>query len=537
MLMLLDVEWGRVVYPNLRVIACGIYGLCLPYAVSAASRADTNYVNYLAAYPFVYLHYSSVMTCQLEIISDHKDIVGDDAVRVFREQGGTIGRSLQNDWILPDPDRFISGCHASIDYKGGIYYLLDTSSNGVYINGDCEPIGKGNPRRLFNGDTLRFGDFEIKVTIDSGESLVMPLDEPSSSVTDHEASIVPEESLKTGVQLLDEDELTGDDEFQSALFGEATETGVVEESDETVVEDVEEPKPDSAQPLSQEGLVATDLLDSFLDGLGINRADFHPSTDLSEIMQNAGEVLREFVDGTSQLLASRANLKNAFRLDQTTVLPRHNNPLKLSANIKDSVMQLLVGKEGEYLGPRDAVREVCRDLLFHQDAFLDAMNNAFLEFADRFEPEELAEGFDRTLSSNPLVRWRNKTKYWQLYSDLYPILTEKGGGRFPQMYAEEFVKAYERQIAEYKRLGGSDNHLRETVILNETDLHTDSFVEADNETAAEATADDATIEDVANDSTIEEIDNDLLDGVSLDELPEEAPDEESDEGPDDQAKG
>ena len=66
-------------------------------------------------------------------------------------------------------------------------------------------------------------------------------------------------------------------------------------------------------------------------------------------MQNAGEVMREFVEGTTQLLASRANLKNAFRLDQTTVLPRHNNPMKLSANTKDSIKQLLVGQEGEYL--------------------------------------------------------------------------------------------------------------------------------------------------------------------------------------------
>ena len=34
---------------------------------------------------------------------------------------------------------------------------------------------------------------------------------------------------------------------------------------------------------------------------------------------------------------------------------------------------------------------------------------------------------------------------------MYPIITEKGGGRFPQMFAEEFVKAYERQVAEYLR--------------------------------------------------------------------------------------
>ena len=482
------------------------------------------------------------MTCRLEIVSDHRDLVGDDAVRVFGEDGGTIGRSLQNDWILPDPDRYISGRHASIDCRGGIYYLLDTSTNGVYVNGDCEPIGKGNPRRLFNGDTLRLGDFEIEVTIDKGESLVMPLDEPESHVSDHASSLVPEESLRTGFQLLDEDEITGDDEFQSALFGEQLDTSVGESAVHRAVKDMPKPKRATPKELVESDLVATDLLDSFLDGLGINRAELHPSADLGEVMQNAGEVLREFVDGASQLLASRANLKNAFRLDQTTVLPRHNNPLKLSANTRDSIMQLLVGKEGEYLGPRDAVREVCRDLLFHQDAFLDAMNSAFIEFADRFDPDELKDGFDRTLGRNFFTKFLNKSKYWDLYNEVYPILTEKGGGRFPQMYAEEFVRAYERQIAEYKRLGGHDEHLRETVVLNQDEINPDVSTEevddADAEDSlnemldAEITVDEPmeTIEAVIDDdidTAIEALDeeNDLLDEISLDDLPDEPLDE------------
>ena len=185
-------------------------------------------------------------------------------------------------------------------------------------------------------------------------------------------------------------------------------------------------------------------------------------------------------------------MKIAFRLDQTTVLPRHNNPLKLSANTKDSIKQLLVGREGEYLGPRDAVREVCRDLLFHQDSFLDAMNSAFNEFADRFEPEELSETFDHNLGSSALMKWRNKSKYWDLYSELYPILTAKGSGRFPQMYAEEFVRAYERQIAEYKRLGGGDMHLKETVVLDESQRMAAAQVQPPEDPADEVDPLDAT---------------------------------------------
>ena len=122
------------------------------------AKRGSYYVNCVAAYRPEWLHHASVMTLKLEIVSEHREIVGDDAVREFNEAGGTIGRSLQNDWILPDPDRYISGRHATIDYRSGAYYLADTSSNGVYVNGDCEPLGKGNPRRLFNGDVIRLGE-------------------------------------------------------------------------------------------------------------------------------------------------------------------------------------------------------------------------------------------------------------------------------------------------------------------------------------------------------------------------------------------
>jgi len=410
-------------------------------------------------------HLASIaMTLQLEIVSEHRDFFGDDAIRVFNEEGGTIGRSLQNDWILPDENRYISGRHATIDFQGGAYYLADTSTNGVYVNDEAEPIGKGNPRRLFSGDRLRMGDFKFSVKIDEGEDLEMPEDPPVSAVPDHIEQLVPMDTYKTGVRLLDEEEITGDDEFQSILFSEP----------DAMPEERPAPTPVKLAKRPQKRKIvsdieSTDLFITFLDSLGIDRSELHPSVDPADIMHNAGQVLREFIVGISELLMSRATLKNAFRLNQTTVMPRHNNPLKLSADTNVSIKQLLVGGTGEYLGPRDAVREVCRDLLYHQDAFLDAMNQAFVEFADRFDPDELADGFERTLNRKPLFGFMTESKYWQLYRELYPIMTEKGGGRFPQMFSEEFVKAYERHIAESKRSRRDDTEHAKTIVLPEVE--------------------------------------------------------------------
>jgi hypothetical protein len=246
------------------------------------------------------------------------------------------------------------------------------------------------------------------------------------------------------------------------------------------------------------------------------------------MMLTAGQVLREFVKGTTDLLASRANLKNTFRLDQTTVLPRHNNPMKFSENTNDLLKQLLVGGEGEYLGAQDSIREVCRDLINHQNAFLDAMNSAFIEFADRFDPDELQEGFDRTMG-NKLFSFMNKTKYWQLYGDLYPIITEKGGGRFPQMFGEEFVKAYERQVAEYRRhdhegptTSGSndvvdqtvDPGLMETQKLEPSDMPIESAFEEDD--VVDALSQSGASE--MDHSFIDELENSMAEEISQDQI-------------------
>ncbi|MGI9261270.1 MAG: type VI secretion system-associated FHA domain protein TagH [Woeseiaceae bacterium] len=391
------------------------------------------------------------MPLQIEIVSEHQEILGDDHVRVFRENGGTIGRSLQSDWILPDPDRYISSKHATIDFQSGAYYLADVSTNGVYINDENEPLGKGNPRRLFHGDRLRMGDFQFHITLDEGEGLELPPPAPMTVVPDHIEQLVDEDSLKSGIQLLDEEAITGDADFQEALFGGSSkaQNAAAKKAQQDSQENPFAPPPPKQQQAQTD---AASLLDSFMDGLGIERADIHPSTDPHQVLENAGRVLKEFVDGTSDLLVSRTALKSMFRLDQTTVLPRHNNPLKLSENTRDSMMQLLVGKEGEYLGPVDAVREVCRDLKHHHDAVLEAMIIAYQEFADRFDPDELQQNFDRTLDGKPLFKKINQVKYWQLYCDLYPIMTQAGSGKFPHQFSEEFVRAYEKNVADYKRL-------------------------------------------------------------------------------------
>jgi type VI secretion system protein len=105
------------------------------------------------------------MALRLQIVSRHRQSLGERGMREFGHSGGTIGRSLESDWVLPDSQRYLSSRHASIDYRSGSYYIVDSSTNGVYVNEAEQPVGRGNPQRLFSGDRIRIGEYEMQVEI------------------------------------------------------------------------------------------------------------------------------------------------------------------------------------------------------------------------------------------------------------------------------------------------------------------------------------------------------------------------------------
>ena len=105
------------------------------------------------------------MSLTLKIVGDRRRSLGARADKTFGQAGGTIGRSLEADWSLPDGQRFMSNMHASIDFRSGCYYIVDTSKNGVFVNDADEPVGRGKPQRLFSGDMIRLGEYTIQVTI------------------------------------------------------------------------------------------------------------------------------------------------------------------------------------------------------------------------------------------------------------------------------------------------------------------------------------------------------------------------------------
>ena len=107
------------------------------------------------------------MTLRLSVVSEH-------GIRPGRAIHQGVRRAWRHHWarrpttrgFYPTPsDIFRENTCASI-FRAGTYVLVDTSSNGTYVNGAQVPLGKYHDYVLKDGDYVRLGEYELLVSID-----------------------------------------------------------------------------------------------------------------------------------------------------------------------------------------------------------------------------------------------------------------------------------------------------------------------------------------------------------------------------------
>ncbi|MFD2178650.1 type VI secretion system-associated FHA domain protein [Veronia pacifica] len=82
----------------------------------------------------------------------------------FPDEGGDIGRAFGATMQLSDASREVSACHAKIRKSSRGYQIRDDSTNGLYINGANQPLGKGREAPLNDGDVLDIGRYRLLVS-------------------------------------------------------------------------------------------------------------------------------------------------------------------------------------------------------------------------------------------------------------------------------------------------------------------------------------------------------------------------------------
>ena len=146
-----------------------------------------------------------------------------DLIRM-RGRSMTMGRSPQNDVVLPDPDQLISNFHCVLEDHGGRIMVLDLSSNGTYLNYGKVPLGR-NPTPLNDGDVLTVGLYELVVGI-SDVDVPDPLDLPPLGRADEPLPPLGDQPRGAPtLPALQGDPLGDDLDFVDALLGDAPPAG------------------------------------------------------------------------------------------------------------------------------------------------------------------------------------------------------------------------------------------------------------------------------------------------------------------------
>ena len=116
------------------------------------------------------------MTLTLRIRPFERLAPGQPAQHTLEQGRLSIGRGSDNDWVLPDPQRTISKHHCVIEAAADGQWVIDTSTNGVFLNDSDQPIGPAGRQALRHGDRIRIGDFEIRAEVaEAPDPLFRPL--------------------------------------------------------------------------------------------------------------------------------------------------------------------------------------------------------------------------------------------------------------------------------------------------------------------------------------------------------------------------
>lgn len=80
----------------------------------------------------------------------------------FNKTNGIIGRSEQCAWQLVDSKNYISSNHIEIEYKDGMYFIKDISTNGTFLKHPYKKIPKNISIKINSTDIFIVGEYEIQ---------------------------------------------------------------------------------------------------------------------------------------------------------------------------------------------------------------------------------------------------------------------------------------------------------------------------------------------------------------------------------------
>ena len=415
---------------------------------------------------------------RLRVVSDQRRSLAERSSATFSIEGGTIGRSADNDWVLPDPLRYVSAHHARVQFREGHFYLQDVSTNGVFVNDDMEPLAKrgSSGYRLANGDVLRMGAYHIVAALEQrteAEETAAPAVPTSIHALRTVGRVATDRDL--GAKLNVEDLLVPVIDMDPMLpvnaYGQSVSSGRVQA--------LAQPDPNEQSGPADFALSATDGadagslalrmarlaeavgrepkngasalafedvhtgLDAFCRGAGIDSEQL-PAEAQGRLLHLAGRLFREALVGFKDLERTRAETRNRYRIE--TPPPEQDDPHpSLADSVEELIMALFVRHENRRMDSVQFLRDTLAQAKRHESATAQATRAAFIEFLDRLDPAELEARFERAARRGK-ARSADKAQYWELFTTFYRNLIEMPADHLPHTFVEAFAAAYREAL-------------------------------------------------------------------------------------------
>jgi len=412
---------------------------------------------------------------RLRIVSEQRRSLGERSSAIFAIEGGTIGRAADNDWVLPDPQRYVSAHHARVQFRDGHFYLQDVSTNGVYVNDDMEPLGKrgSSGYRIGNGDVLRMGDYHILAALErqTGAQPAAAAAVPTSihalrtlgrsAERDIDAKLNVEELLVPVIDL---------PALPVSAYGQAVDSGRVRALAQPqrpngapapaepapagageaapvgaalarLAEAVNQPK-NSGSFLSLEDVHTG--LDAFCRGAGLSPERLPPEAQ-GRLLHLAGRLFREALVGFKELERTHAETRNRYRIESPPPEQDDPRPSLGDSMVEDLAVELLLRHEGRRLDSVQWLRDIVATARLHESAMALATRAAFVEFLDRLDPAELEARIERAARRGK-ARSADKAQYWELFTSFYRNLIEMPTDHLPHTFVEAFAAAYREAL-------------------------------------------------------------------------------------------
>jgi type VI secretion system protein ImpI len=427
------------------------------------------------------------MYLTFEVISANAALLGDARRSVFSVEGGRIGRAAENDMVLPGAG--VHRHHATVRFINGVFFIEGVGANGIAVNNPDVVLPRNEPYPLKSGDKVYIDEYEVVVTTSATPPAAptkaatlrttatldpLPIESnvphavlPSESLIEPSGELDPLRGLNTRAAAMPahtpppqqawNHSSALSDHFAPAPV--ASINAIPEDWDKTSFNRSKlQPQPPQPPPsvrpaappsVTSPAASASPAGSSFDWEAFLRAAGVDPATVPADTAAVLGHIMRTVVQGLIEVLRARSEIKTEFRMPVTQVRVSENNPLKFAANAEDALLSLFGRRNSAYLPPQEAFEDAFNDVRFHQLAMLAGVRAGFDHLMSRFDPDRLAESFDK--NGRRGLFGNNKAKNWELYEERYRELAKESDETFRHLFGEEFARAYEQQLAVLKR--------------------------------------------------------------------------------------